>query len=210
MSVWLSATTLAVLAASTQGPLLRQADLPDSGARSVESSTATTVHFANQTEGELSLYWVNFRGVRELYGKILPHTSRSVRTYLTHPWIAVDAEGRMVGTFLPQREEATALIQPRLVAQAPSAETRLHSQESKEPGTIRFVNRTGGLIHLYWLDYKGERALRARVPAGGEYVVETFASHPWVAVDEKGATLGVYEAQRGDFMALISTSGVAP
>ena len=210
MSVWLSATTLAVLAASIQGPLLREAELPDGGVRSRESATPTTVRFANETDEEVSLYWVNFKGERESYGTILPHSSRSARTYLTHPWIATDPKGLTLATFLPQRGEATALIQPRLAPQAPASEAGLRSQESKQRATIRFVNRTGALVHLYWLDYKGERNLRARVPAGQEHLVETFASHPWIAVDEKGETLGLYQAQRGDFAAVIPPKGSAP
>jgi hypothetical protein len=210
MSVWLSATTLALLAASIEGPLLPDSEVPDGGLVSRQSATPTTVRFANETAAAVSLYWMNFKGERELYGTIEPRTSRTVRTYLTHPWIVTDAQGQPLGTFLPQRVDATALIQPRLAPLAPGQEAKLRSQQSKERATIRFINRSGGLVHLYWLDYKGERNLRARVDAEREHVVETFASHPWIAVDEEGDTLGLFQAQRGDFDAVISSKGTAP
>lgn len=92
--------------------------------RSRYSTAPTEITFINDTGGTVRLYWINFEGERQLYAQ-LP-TGQRVRqlTFVTHPWVVVDSEGRCLGVYRAARAPHTVQIASELserVAQVPSS-----------------------------------------------------------------------------------------
>ena len=73
-------------------------------ARSRVSETATTMAFINKSAKPVSVYWLDFGGSRVRYQVLEAGTSYTQQTYLTHPWVVVDAKGRCRGPFMPRRQ----------------------------------------------------------------------------------------------------------
>jgi hypothetical protein len=47
------------------------------------------------------MYWLNYQGDRQLYANLEPGQSIGQQTFLTHPWVIVDDEGKAISLFLP-------------------------------------------------------------------------------------------------------------
>jgi hypothetical protein len=62
--------------------------------RSLVSDISLHLVFANHTHGSVSIYWLDFTGERVWYNTLAPGESYSQQTYVTHPWVIVDADGR--------------------------------------------------------------------------------------------------------------------
>ncbi|MBN1844918.1 MAG: prolyl oligopeptidase family serine peptidase [Sedimentisphaerales bacterium] len=61
--------------------------------------------------------------------------------------------------------------------------------------SITFVNRTAGIIELFWLDSGGQRQSYGKLPPGAERDQHTYAGHLWQVVDETGDLLATFLAQ---------------
>lgn len=69
--------------------------------KSLVSDTSLHLVFSNQTKGTVSIYWLDFNGERVLYNTLGPGESDRQQTYVTHPWVIVDAEGRCIEQLVP-------------------------------------------------------------------------------------------------------------
>jgi VHL beta domain/Thrombospondin type 3 repeat len=71
--------------------------------RSIEGVTLVWQTIFNDTDATVQMYWLTYDGNRQLYYTLGPHDSWTHQTYLTHPWVAVDANTReCVGYTLPE------------------------------------------------------------------------------------------------------------
>jgi len=59
--------------------------------RSRKSNISTEITFINDTGGSVRLYWINFEGERQLYAQIRPGQRVHQPTFVTQPWIVVNA-----------------------------------------------------------------------------------------------------------------------
>lgn len=50
---------------------------------------------------------------------------------------------------------------------------------------VRFVNLTGRQVDVIWINYQGEEALQATLKTNRRLDLNTFMTHPWIAVDSK-------------------------
>ena len=75
--------------------------------------------------------------------------------------------------------------------------TQNHSLEGTVRTDIRFVNRTAGVVKVYWLDYSGRRVYYDTIAPGASVVQPTWKTHPWVVLDASGACIGYVVAPRG-------------
>jgi len=66
------------------------------------------------------------------------------------------------------------------------------STEAKAATTIMFENNRASPVHLYWLDYGGQRKPYGEIAPGCQRVQQTFVTHPWIVTDETGRCLAVY------------------
>jgi streptogramin lyase len=65
---------------------------------SVNSDTPVVLTFVNDTGATVEVYWLTFDGERRLWLTLAPGESVHQDTYLTHPWLALDAvSGECVG-----------------------------------------------------------------------------------------------------------------
>lgn len=62
------------------------------------------------------------------------------------------------------------------------------------PVSVVFINRTDRTVHVYWLDYKGQRKSYGAIPPGGRQVQNTFSTHPFVITDEDDRGLVIFVA----------------
>lgn len=71
---------------SDSGPILR----------SIHSGIPTSVRFINHSSVRAKVIWLNYEGEQVLYSTLKPlNGCYDVRTYVTHPWIAVEEESNL-------------------------------------------------------------------------------------------------------------------
>jgi hypothetical protein len=78
--------------------------------RSQHGTRQTVVRFINETEVPLKLNWVDWGGQLRDYGTIQPGTDLVMPTYLGHPFLLRNAEGRDVAVVEPLSQPAVAKI----------------------------------------------------------------------------------------------------
>jgi serine/threonine protein kinase len=71
-----------------------------------------------------------------------------------------------------------------LVSLPTDQESTLRSEQSTRTSSIQFVNRTSRPLHIYWLDFQGQRKSYGILAPGSAHQQHTFATHPWVVVDD--------------------------
>jgi uncharacterized caspase-like protein len=72
------------------------------GAHSVDAKRATVIAFRNTGSGTLQIYWIDYGGERKLYRALGPGERHVQPTYMTHPWVVVDAARNCVGLYMPE------------------------------------------------------------------------------------------------------------
>lgn len=75
-----------------------------------------------------------------------------------------------------------------------SDENNLRSALSSQQTTVRFQNQTDFPLHIYWLDFSGNRRPYGDVEAGAERIQPTFIGHIWVLTDTTGQCAGIVQA----------------
>ena len=88
--------------------------------------------------------------------------------------------------------------------------TQAKSLEGKVRTNIRFVNKTAGVVKIYWLDYNGKRVYYNTLAAGARYVQPTWQTHPWVVINASGACIGYVIAPKAEYVITEGSSGGAP
>jgi len=71
---------------------------------------ATAVTFANRTETEVTLSWIDTEGAAKSYGSVKPGGFHRQNTYAGHVWKVTDAQGKTLGVYRATEEEAQAVI----------------------------------------------------------------------------------------------------
>ena len=61
----------------------------------------------------------------------------------------------------------------------------LKSLNTRIVSPVKFINHTGRRINLRWFDYEGQEVPFATLESNNRLVVNTYVTHPWIAVDEK-------------------------
>lgn len=61
----------------------------------------------------------------------------------------------------------------------------LYSREEKHPLTVKFTNRTGKKIQLFWINKKGRRKRKGKLKDGQSKTVDTYETHVFMAFNKK-------------------------
>ena len=61
----------------------------------------------------------------------------------------------------------------------------LYSREDKHPLTVKFTNRTGKKIQLFWINKKGRRKRKGKLKDGQSKTIDTYETHVFMAVNRK-------------------------
>ena len=62
----------------------------------------------------------------------------------------------------------------------------LRSREDKNPLSVKFINRSGKMVNLYWLDKKGRHKKMKKLKEGKSVDIPTYETHAFMAVKKKG------------------------
>ncbi|MFK8253495.1 VHL beta domain-containing protein [Ancylobacter terrae] len=65
--------------------------------RSQNSNRPLEISFFNASKVPLTIYWVDYDGSWKKYHTLAPNTHVEQKTFMTHPWLAVDAKGNCHG-----------------------------------------------------------------------------------------------------------------
>ena len=68
--------------------------------RSTQSQKGVAVEFVNSSSQPRKLYWIDFGGMRRLYGTLQPGQRAPMQTYATHSWMVADNSDRCLGTIV--------------------------------------------------------------------------------------------------------------
>jgi hypothetical protein len=60
--------------------------------KSVEGNSEITVTFTNKSSCNVVMVWINYQGEPVKYSKLGPGACYTQKTYMTHPWIAVELD----------------------------------------------------------------------------------------------------------------------
>ena len=58
------------------------------------------------------------------------------------------------------------------------------SLHSRIKSPIQFINCTGRRVNMIWMNYRGEQVLSTTLSVQSNVKVNTYVTHPWIAVDE--------------------------
>ena len=73
----------------------------------------------------------------------------------------------------------------------PEQEGQIRSLDGQPATQVIFLNETGELLRLFWLDFDGKRQSYGEVPPGAQGQ-STFATHAWLVETPDGRVLGIY------------------
>lgn len=79
-------------------------------ARSQNSDVATTITFVNQSGEYRGIYWRDFSGGDKSYGGLNPGESKTIRTFLTHPWEITNGPGDCLQVVFPRPGGSTVRL----------------------------------------------------------------------------------------------------
>ena len=70
--------------------------------RSANSVTPTTITFVNASNAQRGILWLGFDGQPKDYGNLAPGESKSINTFLTHPWMITTGPGDCIEILMPR------------------------------------------------------------------------------------------------------------
>jgi hypothetical protein len=81
--------------------------------KSLRYDTPTVLRFKNATQREVKYYWLDYEGKRSQERTLKVGESQYVRTYLTHPFVVVDASGACSAVYMPQAQPGAVTLAER-------------------------------------------------------------------------------------------------
>jgi dipeptidyl aminopeptidase/acylaminoacyl peptidase len=111
----------------------------------------------------------------------------------------LDLKGYELSELPAPKDEPLSALSPE---DAPTASRRTGPETS-----LTFINRTQGEVELFWLNTDGERQSYGKLNAGAEREQHTFAGHVWLATDDRGRTVSVFQAEEKAGTAEITNRG---
>lgn len=69
--------------------------------RSQGTTQPTTISFTDKATDTKRIYWLNFNGVRVLYGTLQTGQAISIQTYITHPWVVATSSDACEAIYMP-------------------------------------------------------------------------------------------------------------
>jgi hypothetical protein len=78
--------------------------------KSLNGDTRTFLRFKNKTNKSITYYWINYEGKREQERVLKAGEIYSLWTYLTHPFVVVNAKGECRAVYLPRKEYGLVVI----------------------------------------------------------------------------------------------------
>ncbi len=80
------------------------------GLASINGYFSTSIRFVNNSNRSVKVYWLDYKGKRQLYNKLNTNRSYKQQTYLTHPWLITDIQDNALYIFFPDAQPRTIEI----------------------------------------------------------------------------------------------------
>ena len=71
----------------------------------------TWIVFVNKSKELRKIYWLNFKGDRQLYSQLKPGETADQQTYLGHPWLVTDARENALGVYYPDGQKRVVVLE---------------------------------------------------------------------------------------------------
>ena len=100
---------------------------------------------------------------------------------------------KKLGSSAPADTPAAASVNTLLAEADASCKDRskLRSQNSKTPIKLTFINRSGAMRGILWLDFDGQPKDYANLSDREQVTLDTFMTHPWMITDGPGNCLRI-------------------
>lgn len=85
-----------------------------------------------------------------------------------------------------------------------SMQRKLKSYQSTDPVKLRFINKSGAVRIIQWIDFNGALKEFYTLQPGEERVQDTFLTHPWIAAWEEGSCAQLFMPGQPESIALLS------
>lgn len=95
---------------TTNGGLKHPAELKGVISNS-NPAIVTRIVFVNKSKDLRLVYWLDFKGERQLYMKLKPGEMGGQLTYLGHPWLVTDAQNNALGLYYPDGEKRVVILE---------------------------------------------------------------------------------------------------
>jgi hypothetical protein len=76
----------------------------EKGVKSLEGHIPTVLKLVNKSKQTVKVFWINYEGKREAAGTLAPGKAFDTNTFLTHPFLATDAQGNAWAIYLPDAQ----------------------------------------------------------------------------------------------------------
>jgi len=96
-------------------------------------------------------------------------------------------------TAAPAPVGSDAATWPELAALSVDTEATLRAAGNGGATQVAFVNETGDVVTVSWLDPDGNRVTYKTLRPGESYTQQTYVGHPWVAAAADGRALAVFQ-----------------
>jgi len=83
----------------------------EGGLKSLPGTVSTNLVFRNTRPRNISLFWLNYEGRRIFYSTVRNSAQYEILTYISHPWVVVDEQGKCLELVLPGKSTATVDVE---------------------------------------------------------------------------------------------------
>ena len=106
---------------------------------------------------------------------------------------------KKLGSSAPADEPAASGVNTLLAEADASCKDRskLRSQNSKTPIKLTFINKSGAMRGILWLDFDGQPKDYANLSDREQVTLDTFMTHPWMITDGPGNCLRIVLPKAG-------------
>ena len=150
----------------------------------------------NDFFAELSMWYFGTHGDLGMPGPKPADGREGLRAYDPDAFALLDDfyQGRI---YIPVKDYIQLASLP--VEQAASVRSRSAGARS----SVTFHNETAQKLQIFWINYDGERQPYGELDSHASAVRSTYATHPWLCVDESGRVVALFVARAGDCLARI-------
>ncbi|XP_020632729.1 uncharacterized protein LOC110069541 [Orbicella faveolata] len=159
-----------------------------------EDKHPMTVKFTNKTGKKIQLFWINKKGRRKRKGKLKDGQSKTIDTYETHVFMAVNKKlsrepllinGSPVFYAFPHKHGGNHL-EVEIKKPTGSSVNKLKSDAQVSiPVEVKFVNRAKQEVQLEWITPQGRREKKKVLRKGRCWRTSSWEGHYWVCCDPK-------------------------
>jgi hypothetical protein len=73
--------------------------------KSLQGTVRTDIRFVNKSAGAVKIYWLDYSGKRVFYKTLAAGAAYVQQTWVTHPWVAINAAGACIGYVIAPKAE---------------------------------------------------------------------------------------------------------